>query len=87
MIANCLKCLLHLSDDEAVIMIFPLTTPNRIERMRKLVAKSPLPTDRAKAAFAELVEMMKRIPTVRNNVAHGVLTGEQDFLLRSQERV
>ncbi len=87
MIANCLKLLLRLNDDEAVVMIFPLTTRNRLERIRKVVAKTPLPTDRAKAAFAELEKMMEKIPTVRNNVVHGVLMGEQDFLLRSHERV
>lgn len=87
MIANCLKLLLRLDDDEAVVMIFPLSTDHRLQRIRKLVSRTPLPTQRAEAAFAELDKMMEKIRTVRTNVAHGVLTGEKDFLLRSKERV
>ena len=91
LIANCLKCLLRLSDDEARVVVFPLTTETRLNRMRALQKLKPLPTEAAKQAFHELDMMMKGLQAVRNNVAHAVImpangTDDLKFELRSRSR-
>jgi hypothetical protein len=90
-IANCLKRLLRLSDDEARLVVFPLNTDTRLKRMRALVNLKPLPTNAAKQAFDELCLMMKGLQAVRNNVAHAVImpavdTADPFFELRSHDR-
>jgi len=91
MIANCLKRQLRLSDDEARIVIFPLNTDQRLQRMRALQKLTPLPTPTAKHAFDELELTMKGLKVVRTNVVHAVIMPASDiadptFELRSHSR-
>jgi hypothetical protein len=90
-IANCLKRLLRLSDDEAVVVVFPLTTDHRLQRIRALSKLNPLPTEAARQAFDELQLMMKGLQAVRNAVAHAVIMNHAGadpvFELRSHRRL
>jgi hypothetical protein len=85
MIANCLKVILHLDDDQARIMIFPLTADLRLQRIEELTRLKPLPSDKAKTAFQELRTVMPGIRAVRNNVIHAVLIKDA-FIVRSKGR-
>lgn len=85
MIANCLKVLLGLNEDQARIMIFPLTSELRLQRIEELTRLKPLPSDKAKTAFQELRTVMRGIRVVRNNVIHAVLI-EDAFTIRSNKR-
>jgi hypothetical protein len=80
MIANCLKRQLGLDDDQARIMIFPLSTEVRLQRMKALGFQSAKATE----VFRELSAVMKGIRTIRNNVAHAVWIDGR-FMLRSKE--
>ena len=75
MIANCLKLQLELDEDQARVMIFPLSTELRLQRMNELAKLKALPSDKATKAFQELCAVMKGIRAVRTNVAHAVLIG------------
>jgi hypothetical protein len=89
-IANCLKRLLRLSEDEGQVIVFQLDSKVRLDRIRKLQKLSPLPTEEARHAFAELDLMMKGLSPVRNNVAHAVMkddaTADQIFESRRTTR-
>jgi hypothetical protein len=89
-IANCLKVLLRLTDEEAIVVVFPLSTDNRLARIRELQKLKPLPPGLAEQAFRELDLMMKGIQAVRNNVVHAVILkdgmSDQIFELRSKRR-
>jgi hypothetical protein len=89
MIAQSLKALLRLTDKEAAVVVFPLTTDIRLTRIRELQRLKPLPT-KAEEAFTELDLMMKGIQVVRNNVAHVVILHHgkraEVFQLRSKNR-
>jgi hypothetical protein len=89
-IANCLKALLRLTDEEAIVVVFRLSADARLTRIRELQKLNPLPTDAASRAFRELDLMMKGIQAVRNNVVHAVILNDgkadQIFELRSNRR-
>jgi hypothetical protein len=88
-IANCLKVLLRLTDEEAVIIVFPLSTDHRLNRIRKMIQLTPSLTEEAKKAFSELDAVMKGIQQVRNNVIHAVIMGgkmDPIFEMRSKQR-
>jgi len=88
-VANCLKRMLGLTDEEAVVMVFPLSMDTRLTRMRELQKLKPLPTQAATRAFDELNLIMKGIQAVRNNVIHAVIMdgqADQIFELRSKRR-
>jgi len=88
-IANCLKVMLLLSDEEAVIMIFPLTLDARLQRIDKLKKLNPLPS-KASAAFDELKWAMEVLKQIRNTVIHAVMLddarGAAVLELRSKKR-
>jgi hypothetical protein len=86
MIGNCLKIMLRLSDDEANIVVFPLSTELRLTRIRELNKLTPFPTEAATRAFKELDLVMKGIQAVRNNVVHAVVMGPGKFELRSKKK-
>jgi hypothetical protein len=89
LIANCLKKMLCLSDDEARIVVFPLNAATRLQRIRELQKLNSLPTQAAQHAFDELDEMMDLLRPVRNNVIHAVIMyvdGAPIFELRSHGR-
>jgi hypothetical protein len=88
-IANCLKALLGLSDEEAIVMVFPLSTDARLRRIKDLDQIKPIHDD-GKRYFVELDTVMRGIQAVRNNVIHAIiLEGHPDgtvFHLRSKQR-
>jgi len=88
-IGNCLKVMLRLTDQEAIIMVFPLPFDQRIQRMVRIAEINP-PTAEVKEALDELVYVMKGIQYVRNNVIHAVVVEDEKqgylFQLRNKER-
>jgi hypothetical protein len=84
LIANCLKLQLGLDEDQARVMIFPLSTELRLQRMNELAKLKALPSDKAANVFQKLYAVMKGIRAIRTNVAHAVLI-EGDFVLRSKK--
>ena len=83
MIANCLKLQLNPDEDQAKVMIFPLTTELRLQRMNELAKLKALPSGKAANAFQQLRVVMKGIKAIRTNVVHAVLI-KGDFTLRSK---
>lgn len=87
-IGNCLKALLRLSDEEAVIVVFPLTADQRLERIKKLAKLADLNAD-AKAALAALVGTIKYVQITRNDLAHAIIDaaeGQPRFHNRAKSR-
>jgi hypothetical protein len=86
-IANCLKVMLRLTDEEAILMVFPLSLDLRIQRIEAHRKLKKLPPD-ADHAFTELKAAMEIFRPVRNFVAHALLRdearGEQVFEFRSK---
>src|SRR5438105_2808852 len=70
-LGNCLKVILRLTDDEAVIVVFSLSADQRAEKIHQLSKLSELPAP-AKKAFEELRPILKGIQYVRNNVVHSI---------------
>jgi hypothetical protein len=88
-LGNCLKVLLRSTDEEAIIMVFPLSADQRAEKIKQLSELQPLP-EHAQRAFEELRPVLKDIQYVRNNVVHSIV-GEDEtdghvFHLRSKNR-
>ncbi len=88
-IGNSLKATLGLSDEQAIVMVFSLTTDARLDRLKNLFEITK-PDDAAKAALNELLPSMKGIQYVRNNVIHGTVIDDTKeghiFHLRSKDR-
>jgi hypothetical protein len=88
-IANCLKVMLRLTDDESVVMVFPLGLDMRLRRIDVLRKRNPL-SPRANAAFDELKWAMEGLKQIRNTVIHAVMLddarGDAVMLLRSKGR-
>jgi hypothetical protein len=79
--------MLRLTDDEAVIVVFPLGMHQRLALIRELQKLTSLPTEAAKQAFSELDCVMKGIQMVRNNVIHAVIMdGKTDQLFESRSK-
>jgi hypothetical protein len=89
-IGNCLKALLRLPDEEAMIIVFPLGAEARLDRIKQLVAKR-IDQDKVAASLSELLPVMKGIQFVRNSVIHSIViddtTDGHIFHLRSKDRV
>ena len=88
-IGNCLKTLLRLSDEEAVVMVFPLSLDQRLHRIKDIAKLVDL-NDDAKAALAALGDTIKHVQTTRNDLAHAIIDHSDDagprFHNRSRER-
>ena len=84
MIANCLKLQLGLDEDQARLMIFPLSTELRLQRMNELAKLKALPSGKAANVFQELRAVMKGIRAIRTNAVHAVSI-EGGFTLRSKK--
>jgi hypothetical protein len=88
-LANCLQDILRLSEKEAIIVIFPLSLEQRLNRIQELSEIKPF-IPHAQAAFVELRVVMRGIQYVRNNVVHAILVAHnQDghaYHLRSKLR-
>src|SRR5689334_18455790 len=59
-IGNCLKTMLRLSDEEAIVIVFPLSLDQRLSRIVALAQFTPINAD-ARAALNELQVIMKGI--------------------------
>lgn len=86
---NCLKTMLRLTEDEASLVVFPLSLDQRVQRMKNLaVAQKRQPT--TVWGLAEFEAVMKGVQYVRNNMVHSVVTDDVEkghqFHLRSKER-
>lgn len=88
-LGNCLKVILRLTDEEAVIVVFTLSADQRAERIYQLSKLVALP-EPAQKAFKELRPVLKGIQYVRNNVVHSIAGDcegdEFVFHLRSKKR-
>ena len=71
-IGNCLKVILRLSDDEARIVVFPLSLEQRMVRIGELAEIGSL-SERSQRLFRELKAILKGIQYVRNNVIHAIV--------------
>ena len=88
-IGTCLMVMLRLSDEEAVIIVFPLSLESRLQKLKKLAELNPINED-AVAALEGLRSVMTHIQKIRNNVLHAILFDDPDrgqmFHLRSKSR-
>jgi len=80
----CLKRMLRLTDDEAIIVVFPLSLDQRLTRIRQLAESTPV-CELAVRPLNELKLIMPAIQYVRNNVIHAFVT-EDEFRLQSKQR-
>lgn len=88
-LGNCLNALLRFSDDEAVVMVFPLSTDARFQRIKEIAKLANLNAE-AEAALDGLRSTLSYVQQVRNNVIHAILIDDpkdgQLFHLRSKGR-
>lgn len=84
-VANCLKAMLGLSDDQAIVMVFPLGMEAKLDRMNELAEINPLNPE-AKKALIELTKVAKALNFVRNTIHAIVMEGDHSFELRSKRR-
>src|SRR5262245_22262605 len=80
----CLKRMLRLTDDEAIIVVFPLSLDQRLTRIRQLAKSTPV-GELALGPINELKLIMPAIQYVRNNVIHA-FAAEGEFRLHSKQR-
>lgn len=84
-LANCLRAIMKQTEEEAVITIFPMSSAQRLDLIKKLrhIARpsggQPLNSD-AQAAIDALCFILPKLRAVRNNVAHAIpmRDGEND---------
>ena len=88
-IGNCLSAMLKLTAEQAVIVVFPLSTQIRLQRLKELARLKRIRKD-GKAALEALVGVMEYINKVRNNAIHAILIEDDTdgavFHLRSKRR-
>lgn len=88
-VGNCLKVMLGLSDEKAVVMVFSLGQDQRLKKLKQ-VADIAAPNPDACAALEGLRGVMGYIQQVRNNVIHAIMVEDPDqgqtFHLRSKGR-
>lgn len=77
-LGNCLKAMLRLSDEEAVVVIFPLRFGDRLKRIKDLSKVSPF-NDDAKAALTALNCVATHLQEVRNVVAHAIMIDDAEL--------
>ncbi|MGX8013734.1 hypothetical protein ACVDG8_034585 [Mesorhizobium sp. ORM8.1] len=61
--------------EEAVIMVFPLSTEQRLQRLGQLAKVKPLNAE-AEKALGELSAVMKGLQIVRNDTIHGIMADD-----------
>lgn len=71
-LANCLKVMLRLSDEEAVAIVFPMTLNGRINKIAEIAKIKPI-LPHAMKAFQELRPVITGLQSSRNNVAHAIV--------------
>jgi hypothetical protein len=87
-IGNCLKVLLRLDDEEARIVVFPLSLDQRMTRISQLIDLGRA-SDRSRRLSNELKAILNGIQYVRNNVIHAIVQNRTEghtFHLRSKNR-
>ena len=86
-VSNCLRRAMEMTQDQASVMIFPLTLDTKMARLGHYMKNSE-PTAYKKWLFGELVPLVKAMRFLRNTTLHGVvMDNEQDepyFDLRSK---
>ncbi len=88
-LANCLRSMLRLSNEEAVIVIFEMGAEKRLSHINELTEILALNKD-AKAALKEVNWVVPGVRQIRNNVVHTVIMyddkNQEIFELRSKGR-
>lgn len=85
-VGNCLKALLGITDEQARVMIFPLSLDNRLKAIAELSEISNV-SEETKDLLGKLGPVMKALQYVRNTVIHAVIDRDtQGFQLRSRKR-
>jgi hypothetical protein len=88
-LANCLRSMLRISNEEAIIVVFEMGAEKRLAHINELASIQQLNKD-AKAALSGLNWVISGIRSIRNNVAHAVIMyddkGRELFELRSKQR-
>jgi len=87
-LGNCLKAMLRITDEEAIVMVFPLGIEHRFQRIKELAKSADLNAE-AKAALVELAATLSHVQTARNDLAHGIINDKEDeptFHRRSNRR-
>lgn len=70
-IGNCLKVMLRLTDEQALLVVFDWTFSKKIDMLRDVGATVKL-NARGRAALDEFLAVIRAIQFVRNNAVHGV---------------
>src|SRR5258708_24769969 len=88
-VGNCLKRILRLTDEEAIVVVFPLNIETRLNRILELSKIKPM-KPRSQSLLAELRPLMRGIQYLRTSVVHAIVV-ENDksgdlFHLRSRRR-
>lgn len=71
LVANCLKVLLRLDEQEARIVVFPLTLEYRMTKIDDLSKLNPMPP-LAQDVFKELKPCIKAMQDIRGSVVHAI---------------
>lgn len=71
-IGNCLTVMLNLSNEQAVVIVFSLSTEWRLQRLEKLAELEQINED-ARTALDALIKVMRQIQIVRNNIIHAIM--------------
>lgn len=74
-IGNCLRQMLKLSLADAGVIVYPMSTEQRLQNIAKLVKLHPLDPEGSEA-LSELTTVMKGLQVVRNDVLHGIIDDE-----------
>ncbi|HUQ38356.1 MAG TPA: hypothetical protein VM144_18455 [Aestuariivirga sp.] len=76
-IGNCLRRLLRLSMDEAIVVVFPLGLEYRMNKIRDLSKLRKL-KKKTQKLFDELERCVKAMQHVRNQIAHGIVSQDNE---------
>lgn len=76
-LANCLRVMLRLNEEEAVAIVWPLSLERRIDKIAEIAKINPI-HPHAMKAFQELRPVMKDLQGIRNSVAHGILLEDEN---------
>ena len=76
-VGHCLKSMLRLTEEEADVVVFPLSVEQRLQKIRAIVAFTEL-NAKGRAAFKELTAVMPAIQYVRNTAVHAFVSESAD---------
>jgi hypothetical protein len=88
-IGNCLRVMMRLNEDEAIVVVFPMSLDQRFRHLKELAKLNTLNAE-ATAALNALTGIIKGIQYVRNGVVHAIAIPDPReghvFHLRSKQR-